>query len=254
MDPNRKSDRILSEWDAIVHRAQRPARAPRPRRSLAGLGAAFGLAGAGVLAAALIVAVLALGGRISSSVGSSPSEPTSSQVAVASVPPTPSPTPSAVAASPVVTPTPAPTRKPVETTPPPATSVCAPDVLTARITAWEGAAGSRIGDISVKNIGAVACDLPEPKSLALVDGANRTLISGVGPDGSATHLAAGETVTTLVDASNYCGAAPAAPVTVRFDLAGHDLKADPVSPTDATVPPCNGATVAASIQMQPWSR
>jgi hypothetical protein len=122
MDPKRKSDRILSEWDAIVHRAQRPARAPRPRRSLAGLGAAFGLAGAGVLAAARIVAVLALGGRISSSVGSSPSEPTSSQVAVASVPPTPSPTPSAVAASPVVTPTPAPTRKPVESTPPHPTS------------------------------------------------------------------------------------------------------------------------------------
>jgi Protein of unknown function (DUF4232) len=251
MDPNRKPDRIISEWDAIVGRAQRPARAPRPRRSLAGLGAAFGLAGAGVLAAALIVAVLALGGRISSSVGSSPSAPTASQVAVASVPPTPTPSP--VAASPAVTPSPAPTRKPVESTPPPATPVCAPDVLTARITAWEGAAGSRIADISVTNHGSVGCELPEPKTLALIDGANKTLMSGVGPAGSAIHLAAGETVTTLVDASNYCGATPSAPVTVRFDVAGHDLKADPVSPTDATVPPCNGATVAASIQMQPWS-
>ncbi len=255
MDPNRKSDRILSEWDAIVHRAQRPATAPRPRRSLAGLGAAVGLAGAGVLAAALVVAVVALGGRISSNVGSSPSAPGSSQVAVASVVPSASASPSPASSSPAATPQPTPTKKPVESTAPPATPVCSAAGLTARITAWEGAAGSRIATISVKNTGASACDLVEPTSLALVDGTGKVRISGPGPAASSPiRLAAGGGATTLVDVSNDCGPAPKAPVTVRFDLGGHQLTAAPLSPTDTTVPPCNGATVPGSIQMQPWSR
>ena len=254
MDPNRKSDRILSEWDAIVHRAQRPARAARPRRSLAGLGAAFGLAGAGVLAAALIVAVLALGGRISSSVGSSPSEPTSSQIAIVSVPPTPSPTPSAVAASPAATATPAPTPKPVESTPPPVVA-CTDSHLRATIESWEGAAGSRIGNVTVTNTGAAECILREPVGLDLIDGSDHKLMSGPGPAGPEVTLAGGASATTLVETSNYCDPAPTPPVRIVFNLGGgRFLNAPPASPNDATVPPCNGATVPPSIQMQPWSR
>jgi len=257
MDPNRKSDRILSEWDAIAHRAQRPATAPRPRRTLAGLGGALGLVGAGVLAAALLVAVVALGGRISSNVGSSPGVPTSSQVAVASAPPTASPSaePSTSEPSPsVTTPAPTPTSKPVESTSPPAIPACSPDTLAARITTWEGAAGSRIATVSVTNTGSGTCAMPQPTSLALIDGADKSLVTGVGPTSSAMQVAAGAAVTTLVDVSNYCGGTPTAPVTIRFDLAGRDVTAQPLSATDTTVPPCNGATVPASIQMQPWSR
>lgn len=253
MDPNRKPDRILSDWDALANRAQPPTVAPRRHRSLAGIGASVGLLGAGVLAAALIVAVVALGGRITPSVGGpAPSLATASQVAVASTPPTASPTSSP--STPSRPATPPPTSAPVESSAP-ATSSCRPDTLSARITMWEGAAGSRIATIAVRNGGPAACDLVEPTSLALVDGAGRSLIRGTGPAASSPiRLAAGATASTLVETSNYCGAPPKAPVTVRFDLDGHELTATAPSSTDATVPPCNGATVPASIQMQPWSR
>ena len=76
------------------------------------------------------------------------------------------------------------------------------------------------------------------------------------PDSSVlAAIAERATVTTLVDVSNYCGTPPTPPVRITFDLgADGRLSATPPTPTDDTVPPCNGPTVAASIQMQPWSR
>ena len=253
MDPKRSTDRILDEWDAVTSAARPPAAAPRRRTSLAGVASGLSLAGAGVLAAALVLGVVYLGGRIAPSVGalgtvsppaSAPSNP--SQAAIAATP-----VPSHVAPSHPVA-SRAPSSNPA--TPPP-TPTCSPDVLSARITAWDGAAGSRIADVKVTNTSAVACILPEPASLALRDGSGRTLISGSGPAGAAATVPAGSSVTTLVQTSNYCGAAPVAPVTIRFDLGGgHRVTAEPPTPNDATVPPCNGSTVPASIQMHPWSR
>jgi uncharacterized protein DUF4232 len=252
MDPNRTTDRILDEWDAVASTARPPHGAPRRRGSLAGLASGLGLAGAGILAAALVVGVIWLGGRISPGVGSpGPTPPAASQVAVATSQAPASP----VAASP--SPRPAshePTKPPASPTPPPE-SACAPTELTAKITSWEGAAGSRIADVTVKNSGSVACFLSQPAAVDLIDGTGRVLINGAGPGGSRVSLAPGGTATTLVEASNYCGTAPTAPVRVRFDLgAGHHLTADAPTPSDATVPPCNGSTVPAAIQMHPWSR
>jgi hypothetical protein len=254
MDPNRKSDRILSEWDAVAHTARRPASAPRRRGVLAGLGSGLGLAGAGLLAAGLVVAVAWMGGRISTGVGTLPSASASTASIVApSVAPSPT-SPSAASLAPA---TAAPTPKvPSATATPAEIGACASDALTARITAWEGAAGSRIGDVTVHNTATTACRLPSAPSIQLVDGSGRVLIDGKGAaTGGTVRLAPGETVTTLVQASNYCGKPPTAPVRIAFDLgAGGRLLADPPSPTDDTVPPCNGPTVGATIQMQPWSR
>ena len=95
MDPNRKTDRILDEWDAVARMARRPVRAPR-RRGLAGLGSTLGLVGAALVAAALVVAVGWLGGRIASpgDVGSRGSESASPSAVQ-----TPTPVASAVAAA-----------------------------------------------------------------------------------------------------------------------------------------------------------
>jgi hypothetical protein len=58
----------------------------------------------------------------------------------------------------------------------------------------------------------------------------------------------------MVEDGNYCGAAPIAPVTIAFVLGtGDRIIASPATSSDATVPPCNGPAVAASIQMQPWA-
>jgi hypothetical protein len=240
MDPNRKSDRILSEWDAVAATAHRPSAAPRRRGALAGLGSGLGLAGAGVLAAALVVGVVWMGGRISTGVGALPTA-----------------SPTATAAPPIVVASAAPTPEgPTATSTPNEIAACAPDDLTARITAWEGAAGSRIGDVTVQNSSTSACRLPSTPSLALVDGSDRVLIDGKHTTSNQTiRLAAGETVTTLVEASNYCGDPPTAPVRISFDLgAAGRLVADPPSSTDDTIPPCNGPTVGATLQMQAWTR
>jgi hypothetical protein len=89
----------------------------------------------------------------------------------------------------------------------------------------------------------------------LLDGKDAVLIDGVTPATSGTiTVAAGGIIKTLVQDANYCGADPVAPVKIRFVLAdGRRIVASPVSPTDATVPPCNGPGQPADIEMQPWS-
>jgi hypothetical protein len=89
----------------------------------------------------------------------------------------------------------------------------------------------------------------------LVDGRGSVLIDGASPTALATRtLAAGGVVKTLVQDGNYCGPAPVAPVTVAFVMSdGGRFVATPFSPTDTTIPPCNGAGSAASIEMQPWA-
>jgi hypothetical protein len=235
MDPNRPSDRILREWDAVASTARQPETAPR-RRGLSGLPSLAGLVGAGLVAAALIVAVGWLGGRIAPSVGGVGSAaPTSSTGA--------SPAPSNAA----------PTSSTGATTADPA---CDPGGLAARITAWEGAAGSRIADVTVTNRSATACLLAGAPVPELVDGSGRTIVRGTAQAARpAVRIKPGDSVTTLVNVSNVCGAPPAPPVTVAFDLGeAEPLRATPLSPTDTTVPPCNGPGLPAQIEMQEWSK
>jgi hypothetical protein len=66
----------------------------------------------------------------------------------------------------------------------------------------------------------------------------------------------GSVLTTLVDADNYCGPAPIAPVTVAFIYPGGvgRFVATPLSKTDLSgVPPCMGAGSGAAIAMHPWA-
>ena len=67
-------------------------------------------------------------------------------------------------------------------------------------------------------------------------------------------MAPGSVLKTLVDAANYCGPVPVAPVTVAFIYPGGvgRFVATPLSPTDTTgVPPCFG-TQAGDLGMLPW--
>jgi len=88
-----------------------------------------------------------------------------------------------------------------------------------------------------------------------VDGKGSVLIDGQTPSSTAVlTLAPGDVVTTAVQVSNYCGPNPAPPVSVAFvQNGGGRFVATPVSPTDTTVPPCNGAGQPAVIDMHPWA-
>ena len=238
MDTSRSS-RILRDWAAVASEARRPATAPRPASIRSGL-SAQALAGATLVAIVLaLAAVWRAGGPPNAVVGTSPS-------------PVVSPAVSPIPASPsrVESPTPVPSATPVPTVGP-----CDPTVLEARITAWEGAAGQRIADVELRNGGSVACTLESRARPQLTDRGASVLIDGSAPvRPSMLTLSPADVVTTLVQAGNYCGPAPEAPVTVSFVLGdGRTLVAEPPSPTDATVPPCLGSGQRATIEMQPWT-
>jgi hypothetical protein len=130
---------------------------------------------------------------------------------------------------------------------------CGPATVRAAITGWQGAMGSRIATVQLTNTSAAPCTIRSRPQL--VDGRGRILIDSPAGASSATlTVKSGGRLRTLVEASNYCGPAPTAPVTVAFVLGVKDrVIASPASPHDRTVPPCNGAAVAAAIQMQQWA-
>jgi uncharacterized protein DUF4232 len=234
MEPSRL-DRILKEWTSVASAARRPASPPRRVAIRSGLRTST-LASASLAVAALVIAMVWLGGRgPDSGVGghSIPPDPTASPVV------TPSPTP-----TPVATPTPEPTLGP-----------CDPANVSARITMWEGAAGHRIAHVELTNTGPTPCTLETMERPQLVDGQEAVLIDGSNPTTSEVlTVAPGGVLTTLVQDGNYCGPEPVAPVSVAFVLAdGRKIVAAPFSPTDATVPPCLGAGEPATIEMQPWA-
>jgi hypothetical protein len=259
MDPSHP-DKILEEWESVANQARRPSAPPRGV-TVRGGGSGGTLAGAGLLIAAVLIAAVWLGRQgpgPSGVVGGSPSVVVDPSVTPAS---TPVATP---AAAPVSTPSVAPAI-PATQTPPPkpaptptATLACEPAHLAARITMWEGAAGSRIADVELTNAGSARCTVRAMDKPQLVDGNGSVLINGTNPPASALlTVAPGGVLTTQVGASNYCGPTPVAPVSVAFVLSGGSrVEATPVSPTDVNgVPPCNGSPGSAgTITMHPWAR
>jgi len=208
------------------------------------------LFGPTVVIAVVAVAAFALGRSAPSSVvGASPS-PVASAVAVAPVPSAaPSPSPS-LAPSPS-----APASRPPVATPKPTIGPCSPSSLLAKITSWEGAAGSRIAHVSLTNVGTSSCLLEALDRPQLVAGDGSVQIDGVSP-ATTTRLtvAPGALLTTLVSASNDCKPNPIPPVSVAFVFKdGQRLVAQPFSPTDTTTPPCNGAGSPGFIDMHPWA-
>ena len=224
MDPSRPN-RILDDWAAVASEARRPSSAPRPVAVRSGLPGAT-LAGASLIVVGLFVAGVLLGRPgPSDTVGTSPSP----QGPVASGP---------------------------SASPSSSGGLCRPEDVDARITMWEGAAGSRIADVELKQTGSVPCGLETMAIPRLVNGHGDVLIAGSAPARTTTiRFAPGEVVRTLVRTSNYCGPAPEPPVTVGF-VTSYDalFVATPPSPTDTTLPPCNGTPGSAgTIEMQPWA-
>ena len=224
MEPTRVN-RLLEEWSAVANEARRPAASPRGVDVRSGMPSAT-LAGASLVAVALVLAGVLLSRPDPNNVGGVTPPP--------SLNPTSAPTPTAA----------------------PTIGLCGPENVSAQITMWEGAAGHRIADVEVTNAGTEACTLPAVAKPQLLDANGEVLIEGSSPTSSPMiELAPGAVLRTLVQAGNYCGPDPAPPVSVAFVLSdGGSIVADPVSSTDVTVPPCLGpAGSAGTIEMQPWA-
>jgi hypothetical protein len=153
--------------------------------------------------------------------------------------------------------TPAPPVAATATPAPPAIGPCDTTGIEARITMWEGAAGHRIAHVTLKNANTEACTVQAVERPQLVDGSGSVLIDGTAPSSPDPILTVepGASLTTLVDADNYCGPAPKAPVMIVFVLADQrQITAEALTPRDDTVPPCLGNPGSAgTIQMHPWA-
>jgi hypothetical protein len=124
--------------------------------------------------------------------------------------------------------------------------LCVASQLSARITFWQGAAGSRAANVLLVNTSFASCQVRNYPRVQLVSASGAVLINGTAASTTgALHTLAplGFLKTEVID-SNYCGPAYAKPVTVAFwlpDGLGR-IVAIPLSPADAKgVPPCFGA-------------
>jgi hypothetical protein len=244
--PSDRVSRLLDEFSAVTSAAPRPESHAR-RMTMRNRMPVATLTGATLVIVVVAVAAIVLGQPgPSATVGSSPSAPAASSApsAPASVTAVASPSVPAVA-SPSVTP--APSSRPT-------VGPCDPASLAARIKSWEGAAGSRIANVSLVNGGPVACLFEARNHPQLVDGRG-VLIDGRDPATTPVlTLEPGATVTTIVSAANYCGAPPVPPVSVAFVLGdGRRIVAEPAEASDEAVPPCNGPGQPGTIEMHPWA-
>lgn len=139
------------------------------------------------------------------------------------------------------TPSPSPTASP---SPSPAIDACTPVELVARVTRWEAAAGHRIAQVELTTTGPT-CTVSAMAQPQLVEGHGAAIIDGKPPAASPLlAISVGSWLTTLVQADDYCGPVPTAPVSVGFVLTGGAgrIVALPVSLDDTTgVPPCHAA-------------
>ena len=229
--PDDRASRLLDEFSAVTNAAPRP-ESPARRMVMRNRLPAATLTGASLIVVTVAVAALVFGrSGPSPAVGSSPS--------------------SSVSSAPSVPTTAVSTASPESSIGP-----CDPADLAARITLWEGAAGSRIANVQLTNRGTTDCLLEQLARPQLVNGDGGVLIDGRSPaSGDQITVAPGAVLNTLVEAGNYCKAAPPPPVSVAFVFRdGGRVVAQPVDPSDATLPPCLGPTQPATIDMHPWAR
>ena len=183
--------------------------------------------------------------------------------------PTPTPTPSIgpTVLLPSELPSEAPSVSPspkASVTPKP-TPVCLATQLTAKVTAWSGAAGHQTATVTLTNTSAGICNVQGTPEVELLDAHGNILIDSqtggatglphIAKGAPAFHLAHGAGVKTLVQDGNYCGAAPALPTTVAFVLPASAGRLIAAAGPGGTVPPCSGAPGSlGAISMNGWTK
>ena len=231
--PRDRVSRLLDEFSAVTNAASRP-ESPARRMVMRNRLPAATLTGASLVVVAVAVAAIVFGrSGPNPAAASSPSTSTS-----------------------VSSPSSVPTTAVSTASPQSSIGPCDPAALAARITLWEGAAGQRIAHVELTNRGTTACLLEQLARPQLVNGDGGVLIDGRSPaSGNQITIAPGAVLNTLVEAGNYCKAAPPPPVSVAFVFRdGGRVVAQPVDPADDTLPPCLGPTQPATIDMHPWAR
>ncbi|HEY8772388.1 MAG TPA: hypothetical protein VIM66_04375 [Candidatus Limnocylindria bacterium] len=122
---------------------------------------------------------------------------------------------------------------------------CGPSDVAFSAEPWGGAAGSRGTVVTVKLAAAHdACTLGKGLAAQVADANGSVLVTtGASAPGGSVALADGASFTIGISWSNWCAAAPAAPVTLALKMSGWESFVPVAVPTGETdpVPPCMGS-------------
>ena len=131
-------------------------------------------------------------------------------------------------------------------TPASGSGACGPQDVTLQAEPWGGAAGSRGTVVTLTLAGGhEACALGKGLAAEIADANGSVLVTTAAAEpGGSVSLGPGASFTVGVTWSNWCAAAPAAPVTLQLQMSGWEsFVAVPVRTGGADpVPPCMGST------------
>ena len=132
----------------------------------------------------------------------------------------------------------------------PAVGDCVPMDVAFSAEPWGGAAGSRGTVVTVSLAdGRYPCALGGRVAGLISDANGAVLVSGQSAAAAAVNLEPDGSFTVGVAWSNWCGADPAAPVSLSLKFEGWAAAVPVNTPTDAPVPPCNGAGAPSSLSV-----
>ena len=118
---------------------------------------------------------------------------------------------------------------------------------------WDSAAGSRGTVIVFRLVDSTAsCTLPTELTGRITDASGAVLVTGTSPAmPEESQVVAGTQLELGVSWSNWCGAAPAEPLTLEIRLAGDDAWIPMIPPVGSTilVPPCMGSGQPAALNL-----
>ena len=129
---------------------------------------------------------------------------------------------------------------------------CVATVLAFSPDAWGGAAGSRGTSILFRTVdSAAACTVSGAPSASIVDASGQVLVVAPAVSGSPVELGPGKVAELTFRWSNWCGAAPAQPLTLVLDLGAAPIRI-PVTSQDGT-PPCLGPAEPSAFTVLPFA-
>jgi uncharacterized protein DUF4232 len=123
---------------------------------------------------------------------------------------------------------------------------CGPQDVTLTAEPWGGAAGSRGTVVTLTLAGGhQACTLGKGLAAEMADANGSVLVTTAATEpGGLVALEPGASFTVGITWSNWCGTAPAAPVTLQLKMSGWEAFVAVPVPTGGAdpVPPCLGST------------
>jgi hypothetical protein len=134
----------------------------------------------------------------------------------------------------------------------PGSGACRADDIAVASDPWDSAAGSRGTTVVFRVVDSTAsCTLPGELTGRITDASGAVLITGVSQAMAEAEAVSGTQLQMGVSWSNWCGPAPAEPLSLEIRFATDDVWIPIVPPSGSTVlvPPCMGSGQPAALNL-----